>query len=185
MSVLLFMLRQFGASGMQFTQSCLNIVCLKPLTGNHIFCYCCTVWGGLNYRCLILMCRSLHGCVCAHVWVWEWDLESLIGSRVWMPITDCFMELLFVVKHHKHLMTSLFLLLETLSGSFLNLGVEKTEVKTSGSFFCCYAGFSQALIYCRKWTFLIYWVITSKNLLSSSLQLWRNKSVIYLITWMI
>lgn len=56
-----------------------------------------------------------------------------------MPITDCFMELLFVFKHHKHLMTSLFLLLETLSGSFLNLGVEKTEVKTSGSFFCCYA----------------------------------------------
>lgn len=52
-----------------------------------------------------------------------------------MPITDCFMELLFVFKHHKHLMTSLFLLLETLSGSFLNLGVKKTEVKTSGSFF--------------------------------------------------
>lgn len=46
-----------------------------------------------------------------------------------MPITDCFMELLFVFKHHKHLMTSLFLLLETLSGYFLNLGVEKTEVK--------------------------------------------------------
>lgn len=64
-----------------------------------------------------------------------------------MPITDCFMELLFVFKHHKHLMTSLFLLLETLSGSFLNLGVENAEVKTSGSFLLLC---SQALIYCRK-----------------------------------
>lgn len=52
-----------------------------------------------------------------------------------MPITGCFMGLLFVFKHHKHLMTSLFLLLETLSGSFFILeDVEKKVGKTSGSF---------------------------------------------------
>lgn len=52
-----------------------------------------------------------------------------------MPITGCFMGLLFVFKHHKHLMTSLFLQLETLSGSFFILeDVEKKVGKTSGSF---------------------------------------------------
>ena len=47
-----------------------------------------------------------------------------------MPITDCFMELALVFKHHKQLMTSLFLLLENLFQSrFRLLVIEKKQEK--------------------------------------------------------
>ena len=70
------------------------------------------------------MCVCVCVCVC--------DLQRLIGHSGWMPITDCFMELALVFRHHKQLMTSLFLLLENLFQSLFRLPV--SERKTSGRF---------------------------------------------------
>lgn len=67
-------------------------------------------------------------CVCRH------DLQRLRGHRAWMPITDCFMKLASVFKHHEELMTSLFLLWKPLPVSSLDSWSLKGNKKTSGSF---------------------------------------------------
>lgn len=54
----------------------------------------------------------------------------LIGPGAWMPITDCFMEVALVFKHHEQLMASLFTQLETLFQLlFRLLGTEKKQEK--------------------------------------------------------